>query len=121
LLRKSDEAAFEEAGVCLGEVGVLAGEHDGAIPEVLAALLLGPGVLLQAGSHLIALADVSQCPAKASRIIAEQDVDACPGCLGPLEQRGQIRAQRSDYVTGPVHDLRSEQPARGAICQVQAD
>jgi hypothetical protein len=70
--------------VCLGEVGVFAGEHDGAIPEILAALLLGPGVLLQAGSHLVALTDVGQRSAEAFRIIAEQDVDARPGRLGPL-------------------------------------
>lgn len=74
----------------LGEVGVLAGEHAGAIPEVLAALFLGSGVLPQPCSHLVAFAYVSQRSAEALRIIAEQDVDACPGCLRPLEQRGQI-------------------------------
>ena len=84
LYRSSSTTSQQRSTLPVTDRGtVFAREHDRAVPEILAALLLGPGVLPQAGSYLVALADVGECSPEALRIIAEQDIDTRSRRLGP--------------------------------------
>jgi hypothetical protein len=82
--------AFQVARVGLGQVRVFAGEHDSPVPEVLPALVFGPGMLIQALPDVVALSDVGERATQAVRVVTQQKVDAGPGCLRPLQQPGQV-------------------------------
>lgn len=88
--REGDEPTLQVAGVRLGQVGVLVGEHDRTIPEILASLSFRAGVLSQSLTDVVSFAYVGQRAAKRLRIVAEQDVSAGAGGLLALQQRSQV-------------------------------
>lgn len=108
------QAAFQKAHMGLGEVLVLAHEHDGRYPELLRF------VLLQALADDFGLADV-RAGAAAPGVGAGQDVH--PGLLQllALQQLLQLRPRSRNRLARPVRDLRRAQTLRVAAGKEEFD
>jgi hypothetical protein len=60
----------------LSEIGILTRQHNNAVPEVLAILILRTRVIVESLTHIVAFANVSESPTETVWVVADQDVDS---------------------------------------------